>query len=812
MAIKINHFDTLTRQDFNLDEKIENSLAEYLFPDTNFSIGSVHQNITTSEQLENYEDKTLQFASGERLYFANREVRSLIYPNQSDGAAYGSLVFTPCQSLEEIDARVLVIDDETGVNGGIMPPEKAKQLVGDCYGKISLEMAEKLTGLDNTPFQYRLGIKPQEENSVHRIAKGTLAPAKLDNLSGVEITTKKVQDGRTLRKIGYDLILPTSSFKGRKKGYEPIEPGEYNLKVGIGIKTLAKYGEQSLGTQVLVNYPKAVKNEILSKIEAQAETLAANQSSPQKLAQQYIELYERRKELSQTGDKNQNYEELEGFDRIIDEAFGDRETPITEEDHNLYKLLKADEHGKLTEHPKIIDELNKFVRKRWVDIATGRSVKFQAGMAQPSLKLKEDEICIPHIAEGKEVIVTRSPLINSNGVIVLKNRHLPEVNHLKGVVHINPVAAAKHLQADYDGDRLAFEMAEKFPILAKEVKEYNLEANRYPDIVKRDKIPYQGSFTEIALSAADNQIGAIANQIQRAVALRWEARELPESKKVGYVKNLAQKMSGLLESNQSLPDKYRDRVEFIANLPERLSAEESNRALKTVESINFDLVGDLGNELQVAVDGPKSAARPDGELLKTLKAIGSYKYPQWLLDKKNPEAYQNREMKTNGYSPIDLIVAETNKHFQQNQLVSEPTVSFRPLFSDIKFDRALEELARSVRDTYNSLIAEAIATEKKVDQPVLKVTSATSGRTIEIDNLLKFAKSDSPIWKAKKLDLGIKVNPKNQNELLAVSIKPTGNKEIGTINAEQVKQFGLKPGHTLKGASRSDNIFRVKQG
>ena len=169
-------------------------------------------------------------------------------------------------------------------------------------------------------------------------------------------------------------------------------------------------------------------------------------------------------------------------------------------------------------------------------------------------------------------------------------------------------------------------------------------------------------------------------------------------------------------------------------------------------------------------------------------------------------------MKTNGYSPIDLIVAETNKHFQQNQLVSEPTVSFRPLFSDIKFDRALEELARSVRDTYNSLIAEAIATEKKVDQPVLKVTSATSGRTIEIDNLLKNAKSDSPIWKAKKLDLGIKVNPKNQNELLAVSIKPTGNKEIGTINAEQVKQFGLKPGHTLKGASRSDNIFRVKQG
>ena len=803
MVLKIDHFNTLTRQNLNTDEKIKNSLAEYLLPDTTFSIGAVYQNITTPEHLENYENKSLQFASGERMYFADKEVRSLVYPNQSDGAAYGSLIFTPCQSLEEIDARILVIDDETGASGGMMPPDEAKQLVGDCYGKIGLEVAQKLTGLTNTPFQYRLGIKPQGENSVYRIAKGTLAPAKLDDLSGVKIITKRTQNGRTFKKIGYELILPTSSFKGRKIGYEPIEPGEYNLKVGIGIKTLAKYGEQSLGTQVLVNYPQAVKTEILALVKAEAEKLADNQSSPQKLAQEYIKLYERRKELTQSGDKNQNYEELEGFDRIIDEAFGDNETKIFEEDHNLYKLLKADKHGKLTEHPKIIDELNKFVRKRWVDLATGRSVKFQAGMAQPSLKLKEDEICIPHVPEGKEVIVTRSPLINSNGVIVLKNRHLPEVNHLKGVVHINPVTAAKHLQADFDGDRLAFEMAEKFPILAEEVKEYNLEANRYPDIVKRDKIPYQGTFAEIALSAADNQIGAIANQIQRAVALRWEAQELPESEKLGYVKNIAKKMSGLIEESQPLPNKYCARIKLLANLPERLSAEESNRALKTVESINFDLVADLGNQLQVAVDGPKSAARPDEELLKTLKAIGSYKYPQWLLDKKNPEAYQNRQMQTNGYSPIDLIVAETNKHFQQNQLMPEPTVSFRPLFSDIKFNRQKEELARSVRDTYNSLIAEAIATERKVDQPILKVTSATSSRTIEIDNLLKFAKSDSPIWKAKKLNIGIKSNPKNKNELLAVAIDPTDNhnQEIGTISAEQVKQFGLKPGHTLKGAT-----------
>lgn len=800
MAIKVNHFDTLTRQNIDIDEKIENSLAEYLFPNTNFSIGVVYQSITTPEDLENYEDKFLQFASGERMYFADQEVRSLLYPNQSDGAAYGSLVFTPCQSFKEINARILVVNDETGDNDNIMPLEVAKQLVGDCYGKISLEMADKLTGLDDTPFQYRLAIKPQAENSVYRIAKGTLAPAALDNLSAITVTNKKTHNGRTVRKIGYDLILPTSSFKGRKKGYDPIEPGEYNLKIGIGVKTLARYGEQSLGTQVLVNYPNAVKTEILNLIEDEAEKLVSDQFSPQKLAYQYIELYERRKQLSQTRE-NQNYEELKGFNRVIDQAFGNNEEKVSENDHILYKLLKADKHGKITEHPKIIEELKKFVQKRWLDIATGRSVKFQAGMAQPSLKLKEDEICIPHIAEGKEIIVTRSPLINSNGVIILKNRHLPLTKRLQGVVHINPATAIRHLQADFDGDRLAFELAEKFPILAKEVKEHNLEQNRYPEIVKRDKIPYQGTFAEIALSAADNQIGAIANQIQTAVALRWEARILPEAEKMGYVKNITEQMSKLLEVNQSLPDKYHNQVEFLATLPKQPSAQEINQAMKVLERINFNLVADLGNELQVAVDGPKSANRPNQELLSTLKAIGSYKYPQWLSDKKNPEAYRNREMKTNGYSPIDLMITETNKHFQPNQLQSQLTVSFRSLVSDIKFDLQQEQLARSIRDTYNSLVSDAIATEKQVNKPVLKATSATSGKTIEISDLFDFVQSDSPIWKAKTLDIGIKINPHNKNELLAVAIQSTGNQELGTISANQVKQFGLKPGYTLRGAA-----------
>ena len=85
MAININHFDTLTRQDLEIEENIKNSLAEYLFPDAEFAIGSIYQEITTPENLDRYQEKTLQFASGERMYFSNDDVRELLYPKASDG-------------------------------------------------------------------------------------------------------------------------------------------------------------------------------------------------------------------------------------------------------------------------------------------------------------------------------------------------------------------------------------------------------------------------------------------------------------------------------------------------------------------------------------------------------------------------------------------------------------------------------------------------------------------------------------------------------------------------------------------------------
>jgi hypothetical protein len=513
MTLYLTHFDTKLRQDLQLKEPIKNCLAEYLFPDAQFALGEINRDTVKAEDLREYQGMSLQFAAGKRMYFSDCPVRDLLYPNPSDGAAYGSLPFTPCQKFSQLQqARVLIIDDSTGENNGILPREQAKKLVGDCHGKLSLELAEQLTGRKDAPFQFRLGIRPQESCQVYRIAKGTLAPdPRLETL-----TSSIVKQGDRV-KVGYDLLLPTSSFKGRK-GADSIQPGEYFLNLGIGVKTIAEYGKQSLGAQVLVNYPKGVEGDILPILREKVDDLAQVQSDLYELAKYFVKTYEERT----TWQEEEHLEDLDLLSPLDALAEGAEETSSQSQEKLLYDLLKSDleHHGQLLEHPFVIDELKKFLQRQWMDIATGRAIKFQAALAQPSLDLAENEVCVPRMPDGAELIVTRSPLVNSNGVITLTNRHLPQLMRLEGSIHIHPATAAKHLQADFDGDRLAFERADKYPTLTAEIKEALLPENRYPDVVKPDKIPYQGSFEEIAVSAVNNDPHSAPSTVTLAVTLQ----------------------------------------------------------------------------------------------------------------------------------------------------------------------------------------------------------------------------------------------------------------------------------------------------
>ncbi len=379
--MELNFFHTKSRQPLEGSTTIKNCLAEYLFPSAQFSLGMVYKKGTLPEDLRPYEGKSLQFSSGERMYFADEAVGEALYPVPSDRSAYGSLPFTPCQSVQEITARVLIIDDETGLNGGLFDEKRAMKWVGDCFGRISTTLCEDLTGQKRRPFQFRMGIKPQAQCEVFRIAKGTLAACNLDAVipdTPIEIRSHEQGKPQVIR--GFDIILPTSSFKGRK-GEDAIAPGAYQLTMGIGVKTLAQYRQHSLGTQVLVNYPKAVKAEIIPRLERQASLLTEAQKDIRTLARYYVEVYEKRfrfLEKLEAEEDSLNGDLSSALDAMIDEAFGD-EKEKAKKDLFLYRLLKQDlaHHCQLLEHPQVVRELRQFVRKQWLDLATGRAIKQQ---------------------------------------------------------------------------------------------------------------------------------------------------------------------------------------------------------------------------------------------------------------------------------------------------------------------------------------------------------------------------------------------------------------------------------------------------
>jgi hypothetical protein len=836
MVLKLNHFDTKTKQDTGIQEKLENTLAEYLFPSVEFSIGTAYPEATVPEDLEEYRGMTLQFSAGKRMFFAdNPDLRESLYPNPSDGAAY-PLPFTPCRTFHEIqNARILVVNDMTGENGAVIANNDAKNLVGDCKGLIDKDFAIT-NNIQPRTFQFRLGIKPQEENPVMRIAKGTLAPTRLDKFGESFFRMGGSATEGTLRvKTGYDMVLATSSFKGRK-GEDAIKPGEYMLSIGLGVKSLALYREHSLGTQVLVNYPSSVKQEILPIIKQQAEKLAQDQKDPRRLAQLYIKTYERRKailaqnlpgEVLKVESFAQSVEAESDLEEDIEDKFSifdnldfggekqeNEELDRAQKDLLLYSLLKADFLGycQLIEHPKIIAELQEFVRKEWVEIATGRSIKFTSGLAQPSLELNLDEISIPFLDDGEEVIITRSPLINSNGVITLKNKHLPEM--LDGCVYIHPKTAMDNMQCDFDGDLLAFAPSKEFPKLAVEVKEKNLAENRYPDIVKKTKVPYQGTFSEIAVSAMENKIGIIANEIQKNVALQCEICAIPEVEKCNYLQRVSAHLNFVVKRYQQGKLKIADKIlqqiyPILSVRGKSIDDAQIEQKLQSLKKLLKDCVAELGNELQVAADGPKSALRPDDLIIQYCQTITAYKEVEWLADKKNPDAFTNRGMKANGYSPIDLMIRQTNQIFEENQLSARPIEQFRKLYHGIEFSPQQKEQAQEMKSKYNSLVRQRITLEerKKIETgPYMVITSPISGKQLEITNLIKFNMAKNPeFWNSSAIS--IKILPRKPTVKMLHPLSAHIKYEtfegsvvldaIGTISMKSMKEHDLKPGMSI---------------
>ena len=122
MTIELPHFDTRLNLYSNNLEKLEHTVAEYLFPKQRWAIGDVEKENCRPEHLRPFDGLSLQFSSRHRMFYGASQVAPLLYPNLSDRTAYGSLPFTSNRSFNELRAKILVIDDAQSVLmvGGIV--------------------------------------------------------------------------------------------------------------------------------------------------------------------------------------------------------------------------------------------------------------------------------------------------------------------------------------------------------------------------------------------------------------------------------------------------------------------------------------------------------------------------------------------------------------------------------------------------------------------------------------------------------------------------------------------------------------------
>ncbi|MDY7012226.1 MAG: hypothetical protein SVX43_01280, partial [Cyanobacteriota bacterium] len=790
MTLNIKHFDCRLNQWLDdpshesgiLTEKLENTLLEEFFPEGSdrFSFGHIDE-YSSPEELKNHPNgDVLLLASGTRLLYGSPEYLTKIEeicPDPKDRGAYGSIFLGSCKESVKQNLNVLVVDDEgiaredengnptgewevePGENGGILPKEEAFKLVGDCHGKIAPELAQTLGGgKTNKVIQHRLRFGEA------RFGKGTVAPWDLENLP--------FTDAENRPKI--DTLLPLSSFKGGDKKNSPMQPGLYkNVPIWMGQKDMSPDPNKSKTaiSQVLASAPEGIRD-FLEEIEIHALELRENQNDPRQLAQKYVEDYENRKAI-----QSENSEDTEETEQ---------EQP---EEQFMYRLIKADlesGHLQLLETQKVQNELQRFLQNKWRDIATGKSLKFNRGMIISSKNLKEGEICDTRFLEGEELLNFRSPYLNSNGMCVNINKYVPEAYNadgeaLEGVIAVSdetlnriaeryrnqgitePLPAETESQRqgrDFDGDTMGVELASKYPNFTDEIKRRNAPGNAYAPTQKEKKISFTNEdgtswdFPDIAHFMSDGiSVGRINNFVTAVEALESEGeflknRATPQQKQK-YIQEIASHYAKLIkqdegENDDFLPEQFRDRMTEIVQIAQQpqITESELDRAFDLNRSIYRNLIEEGCYQNQIAVDMFKSARAPDTALIQEYEKL-LYRPVEYIKDKKDKNVYtsrnnQPRVIKTNGFSPVELVIDQTNEIWQESSLETRPTVQFRNLF-DETYSPQQKKLAEQQKSEFDNLFSRAATASRALEEekgPNLSVVTR-KGREIQMSNVLK---------------------------------------------------------------------------
>ena len=821
MSLHFRHFDTRLNQWIHTDnsknhqtiltETLDHTLLESYFPNTNFSFGHIDEH-STPEDLKNHPDgHILLLSSKTRLLYGPQECLEVIEkvcPDRKDRGAYGSIFLGACNQAIKEELNILIVDDPTGKNGGIIDDEDAYKLVGDCYGQISTQLYDKLTKREFQEdksyrvLQHRFGWKDLDgDDTKYRFGKGTLRPYRLDKI--------RYKNSNNQPKI--DLIIPISSFKGTDKdnpagpSKPQIKPGLYKQKIWLGEKAQSQQDKTAI-SQLLASFPQGIKD-FAEELEAQAQKLAEIQNDPRKVAQLYCENHEKWKEPSvQQKNEGVNSKTLVNQLDLFTLNKPDEESEISDEEDKddlfMYKLIKADllGHQQILETEKVKQELSRFVQSQWREISLGRTLTFDRGMIIPSKALKNGEICVPWMKEGERILNFRSPFLNSNGLCVSDNKYVqdrfgPDDERLQGIIvvndedhkrivkrieeldaqgiehnEVNPRETESERQArDFDGDCIGVANATQYPNFTAEAEYRNLPQNAYAPTVKLKKQSFylddgtQPPFEQIAIHMSDSiSVGLINNHVTALEALESEVEILKaygtESQKTNYLDQVSTHYQTLFEQEHHkdpklIREEYKPYMqEFVELAQASRTAEVIHQAMDVNHQMYRKMISEGCYQNQIAVDLFKSAKTPDLDLVKENKRY-LYRDVNYIKDKKSCLAYLNTGITPTGYSPVELLISQTNQYFQQSQLESRPIVQFQDLFNGVEFTPQQKFAAIAAKHKFDEKFNVASSSERRrsTDVGPVAIIETPQGAQLEITNLIRYG--HPKIWQAKKLNI-----------------------------------------------------------
>ncbi|QHG20559.1 hypothetical protein [Nostoc sp. ATCC 53789] len=867
--------DNKTNSQSILTEKLNNTLLEFYFPDKEFSFGHSDE-YSTAEELKNHPNgQILLLSSKTRLLYGDKECLEVIQkicPDSKDRGAYGSIFLGACKNAIHEKLNILVVDDSTekaGENGGILSNDLAYKLVGDCYGQISTQLYDKVTLRESQPdksyrvIQHRFGWVDGvgEDTTKYRFGKGTLRPYRLDEI--------KYADPNNKPKI--DIILPVSSFKGtdkdRPKGptKPQIQPGLYQQNIWLAEKGQSQQGQMSI-SQLLASFPQGIKD-FAEELEVQAQRLASIQDNPRNVAAYYCERYEKRKEsLSQNKLKTSDIINQETDVKNLgtnDDLDADHELDdeSAKDDLFMYKLIKADllGHQQLLETEKVKQELSRFVQSEWRDIAVGKTLTFDRGMIIPSKELKNGEICVPWLKLGEKVLNFRSPFLNSNGLCVSTNKHVedsvaPDGKSLQGIIvvndedhkrilariealetqgiehnEVNPLETESERQArDYDGDCIGVAKASLYPNLTAEAERRNLPQNAYSPTVKLKKQSFyledgsQPPFEKIAIHMSDSiSVGIINNQVTALEALESEIEVLKTygtfEQKSNYLDQVSNHYETLFEQErQKDPKLIREEYKpYMQGVVEIAHCQRTPEIIQQAMDINRQMYRSMIEEgcyqNQIAVDLFKSAKKPEMNLIRENNRY-LYRDVNYIKDKKSSSVYLSTGITPKGYSPVELLINQTNKYFQESQLESRPIVQFKDLFKGVEFTPQQKFAAIAAKYEFDQKFNAAVRASRRreTESGPSAIVQTDSGTQLEITNLTRYG--HPLIWKAQTLSIHLDeikfTNSERPHKLLAVAqidgeIGEDGKpayRNLGTVSQQSQADYNLKAGMTIQGA------------